>query len=324
MGQYFFSRLRQAASGMISRDIFGVVIMEMREALAKKVAWISVICNIILTIGKLVVGLIGNSDAVFADGIHSAADVFASVLVVLVIKIANKPADKEHPYGHGKAEVIVSGIIGILLFLVSLYVVYEGISGFFHEVEIPSFLALWVAIISFIMKVILYRTSLSVAKQHSSIAIEAIAFDHKADIYASIAAAIGVLVSIIGLRSGNDLLQYGDKAASIFVAYLIFKIAKDMLTEAFDILMERNINTGTLQEYINIVSGFPDVKRIDRIRAREHGHYILVDIRISINHFKTIKEGHDLSHAIKMKLMDKNDNIEEVLIHLNPYFPKDN
>ncbi|MEH7353243.1 cation diffusion facilitator family transporter, partial [Neobacillus drentensis] len=295
--------------------------MEMRETLAKKVAWISVISNIVLTLGKIIIGWYGRSDAVFADGIHSAADVFASVIVLLVIKIANKPADKEHPYGHGKAEVIVSEIIGILLLLVAIYVAYEGFSGFFHEVEPPSFLAMWVALISFITKIILYRSSLRVAKENQSKAIEAIAYDHKADIVASIAAAIGVLISIAGERFDIHLLLYGDKAASIFVAYLIFKIAKEMLTEAFDILLERNINTETLQEYIAVVNEFQDVKRIDRIRAREHGHYILVDLRVSIDHFKTIKEGHDLAKSIKRKLMDKYDNIHEVLIHLNPYFP---
>jgi cation diffusion facilitator family transporter len=297
--------------------------MEMRETLAKKVAWISVISNIILTLGKIVIGWYGNSDAVFADGIHSAADVFASIIVLLVIKIANKPADNEHPYGHGKAEVIVSGIIGILLFLVAIYVVYEGISGFFHEVESPSFLAMWVAIFSFGTKVILYRSSLKVAKQNKSKAIEAIAFDHKADIVASIAAAVGVLLSIAGNRFDIHFLLYGDKAASIFVAYLIFKIAKEMLTEAFDILLERNIDTDTLQEYIAMVKEFEEVKRIDRIRARELGHYVLVDLRISIDHYKTIKQGHDLAKLIKQKLMDKFDNIQEVLIHLNPYFAED-
>ncbi|WP_223591850.1 cation diffusion facilitator family transporter [Neobacillus bataviensis] len=298
--------------------------MVIRETLAKKVAWISVISNIILTLGKIIIGWYGNSDAVFADGIHSAADVFASIIVLLVIKIANKPADNEHPYGHGKAEVIVSGIVGILLFLVSIYVVYEGISGFFHEVESPSLLAMWVALFSYIMKIILYRSSLKAAKQHNSKAIEAIAFDHKADIVASIAAAIGVLISILGERFDLHLLLYGDKAASIFVAYLIFKISKEMLTEAFDILLERNISTETIQEYTKIINDFPDVRRIDRIRAREHGHYILVDLRISIDHYKTIKEGHDLAKSIKQKLMKSYDNIDEVLIHLNPYFPEDN
>ncbi|MCM3765923.1 cation diffusion facilitator family transporter [Neobacillus niacini] len=297
--------------------------MVVRESLAKKIAWISLISNIILTAGKIIIGWLGNSDAVFADGIHSAADVVASVIVLLVIKISNKPADKEHPYGHGKAEVIVSGVVGILLFLVSLYVVYEGIDGFFHEVELPSLLAVWVALFSFVSKVILYRSSLGVAKQHNSKAIEAIAFDHKADIVASLAAAIGVLLSILGEKFDVMLLLFGDKVASIFVAYLIFKIAKDMLTEAFDILLERNINNETLQEYIAIINDFPEVKRIDRIRAREHGHYILVDLRISIDHFKTIKEGHDLAKSIKRRLMDQFDNIEEVLTHLNPYFQED-
>jgi cation diffusion facilitator family transporter len=292
-----------------------------RESLAKKVAWISVISNIILTIGKLTVGYFGKSDAVFADGIHSAADVFASVIVLLVIKIANKPADQEHPYGHGKAEVIVSGIVGILLFIVSIYIVYEAIVGFFHPISTPNIMAMWVAIISYGTKEILYRCSLKIGKQYSSKAIEAIALDHKADIVASVAAAIGVILSIIGDKFNLPILLYGDKVASIVVAYLIFKIAKEMLKEAFDILLERNIELDTINEYLSLISSFSDVKRIDRIRAREHGHYVIVDLRVSIDYDKTIKEGHDLSREIKKVLMNKHDNIEEVLIHLNPYFP---
>ncbi|HYK71800.1 MAG TPA: cation diffusion facilitator family transporter [Pseudoneobacillus sp.] len=293
-----------------------------RENIAKKVAWISVWINIILTIGKMVIGWYGHSDSVFADGIHSAADVFASIIVLLVIKLANKPADEEHPYGHGKAEVIVSGVVGILLLLVSIYVVVEAIMGFYHPITTPNILAMWVAIFSYGVKEYLYRYSLRVAKKQNSKAIEAIALDHKADIVASIAAAIGVFLSIMGDKFDIRFLMYGDKVASIFVAYLIFKISKEMLGEAFDILLERNIDTDTLQEYISVISEFKEVKRIDRIRAREHGHYILMDLRISIDYSKTIKEGHDLSKEIKLTLMGKFDNIHEVLIHLNPYFPE--
>ena len=112
--------------------------MEIRENAAKRVAWISVWSNVFLTLGKLVIGFLAASNALFADGVHSAADVFASVIVLLVIKISNKPADVEHPYGHGKAEVIVSGIIGILLFVVSLYIVYEGIAGFFTLLKLRA------------------------------------------------------------------------------------------------------------------------------------------------------------------------------------------
>lgn len=275
-----------------------------------------------MTIGKVVVGWYGKSDAVFADGIHSAADVFASVIVLSVINLANKPADKEHPYGHGKAEVIVSGVVGIILLLVSFYVLYEAISGFFHPFVSPSILTMWVALFSYVTKEILFRYSFQIAKRHQSKAIKAIALDHKADIVASIAAAIGVVISIVGEKLHLQTLLYGDKIASIVVAYLIFKIAIEMLRESFDILLERNIDSEILEEYVSIISAFPSVKRIDKIRAREHGHYVLVDIRISIDHEKTIKEGHDLSREIKHALLEKHKNISEVLIHLNPYYPE--
>jgi cation diffusion facilitator family transporter len=182
---------------------------------------------------------------------------------------------------------------------------------------------MWVAVVSYIAKLVLYRSSKKAAKEYKSKAIEAIAFDHKADIVASIAAAIGVLVSIMGERFSLPFLLYGDKVASIFVAYLIFKISKEMLTEAFHILIERSIDGTTLQDFEKVIFGFDEVRRIDRLRGREHGHYILVDLRISIDHFKTIKEGHDLAKAIKQALMAKYDNIEEVLIHLNPYYPNE-
>lgn len=291
-----------------------------RETIAKKVAWISLWSNIVLTFGKMMIGWTAKSDAVFADGIHSAADVFASFIVLLVLKISNKPADKEHPYGHGKAEIIVSGVIGILLTLVSIYIIFESISGFFHPIEAPNILALWIALLSYGLKEYLYRYSLKIAKQQNSKAIEAIALDHKADIVASIAAAAGVLLSIIGEHFQITSLMYGDKVASLFVAYLIFKIAKEMLTEAFDILLERSVNTEIINAYISTISEFQEVKRIDKIRARELGHYIIVDLRISVDHTKTIKEGHDLSREIKYALMGKFDNVQEVLIHLNPYF----
>ncbi len=290
--------------------------------MAKRVAWISIWSNIILTVGKIVIGIIASSDALFADGIHSAADVFAAVIVLLVLKVSNKPADLEHPYGHGKAEVIVSGVIGILLLLVSLYIVYEGVAGFFHPIETPSMIAFWIALFSYVAKECLFRYSMNVGKRVNSKAIEAVAYDHQADIVASLAAAIGILLSYLGDKLGITFLLYGDKVASIFVAYLIFKIAREMLTEAFHILIERNVQPEMMEQFEAVILSFDEVRRIDRIRAREHGHYIIMDIRISIDQDKTIKEGHDLSREIKNSLKEKFDHIEEVLIHLNPYFPE--
>jgi cation diffusion facilitator family transporter len=294
--------------------------MEMRESISKKVLLISVWCNAVLALGKILIGWFGHSNAVFADGIHSGTDVFTSGIAFFIVRISNKPADEDHPYGHGKAEVMSSVLVGILLILVSLYLGYQGLIGLIKPFQTPSILTLYVAVLSFGIKQYLYRYSLSKAKQFRSKALEAISLDHKADIAASLTAAIGVVLSHIGLTLNVHWLLYSDKVAGIVVAILILKIAIEILLESFNILLERNINGEILADLNQMISQFQDVKRIDRVRAREHGHYILVDVRISIDHDKTIEEGHDLAKKIKFTLMKKYNNIEEVLIHLNPYF----
>jgi cation diffusion facilitator family transporter len=292
----------------------------MRESISKKVLLISIWSNALLAIGKILVGWYGSSNAVFADGIHSGTDVFTSFIALFIIKISNKPADEDHPYGHGKAEVVSSGIVGVLLILVSLYLGYEGIVGLIEPLESPSMLTLYVAIFSFGMKQFLYRFTLKKANEFHSKAIEGIALDHKADIAASFTAAIGVVLFWTGLHLHISVLLFSDKVASIIVAILILLLAIRILTESINVLLERNINGEVLDDLNKMISEFDEVKRIDKVRAREHGHYIMVDVRISIDHDKSIKEGHDLTKEIKFTLMKKYTNIEEVLIHLNPYF----
>jgi cation diffusion facilitator family transporter len=281
---------------------------------------ISVWSNFLLALVKTVIGWYGNSDAVFADGIHSGTDVATSLIALFIVKISNKPADDVHPYGHGKAEVMSSGIVGILLILVSVYLGVEGVSGLIEPFLPPNILTLYIAIFSFVVKQFLYRMSLKKANQYKSKAIEAIALDHKADIAASFTAAVGVILSQIGLTFQIGWLLYGDKLATIIVAILILIMGIEILVESFNILLERNINGEVLSDFNQLISEFHEVKRIDRVRAREHGHYIMVDVRIAIDHNKTIQEGHDLAREIKFTLMKKYNNIEEVLINFNPYF----
>jgi cation diffusion facilitator family transporter len=294
--------------------------LEMRESISKKVLLISIWSNVLLAFGKILVGWFGNSNAVFADGIHSAADVFTAFIALFIIKISNKPADDEHPYGHGKAEVVSSGIVGILLILVSIYLAYVGIIGLIRPLDAPSIFTFYAAILSFGIKQILYRFTLKKARQFNSKAIEGIALYHKADIAASFTAAMGIILVQIGLHMHIPFLLYSDKVASMIVAAFICKMAVEMLKESINVLLERNINREMLANLNKLVSKFDEVKRIDNVRAREHGHYIIVDMRIAIDYDKTIKEGHDLAKAIKFTLMEKYNNIEEVLIHLNPYF----
>jgi cation diffusion facilitator family transporter len=294
--------------------------MERRESISKKVLLISIWSNVLLAVGKILVGWFGGSNAVFADGVHSGADVFISVIALFIIKISNRPADDDHPYGHGKAEVMSSGIVGILLIIVSLYLGYAGIIGLIQPLEAPNRLTLYVAILSLGIKYFLFRFTLKKANQFHSKAIEGIALDHKADIAASFTAALGVGFFQIGVQMHIPFLLFSDKIASIIVAAFIIKMAIQILSESINVLLERNIKEDILEDLKKMTSEFKEVKSIDKIRAREYGHYIMVDIRISIDYDKTIKESHDLSKEIKFTLMSKYNNIEEVLIHFNPYF----
>ncbi|WP_397538676.1 cation diffusion facilitator family transporter [Rummeliibacillus pycnus] len=291
-----------------------------REKISKKVAWIALISNLILMLGKFFFGLLGESKAVFADGIHSAADVVASIAVLAVVRISNKPPDKDHPFGHGKAEVISEAIVGVILLLVSFYIFIEAILSFFGKPQAPQYSALFAAIISYIAKEILYRHSIKQGKKWNSKAIIAIAYDHKGDIFASFAAFTGVLLAIIGQSNGWFFLLYADSLASILVAYLIFKIALHLIRPSIDVLMEKSVDPELLNEYTSIINQFEQVKRIDKIRARELGHYKLIDVRLSLDHHLTVKQGHDITHHIRNTIKANYPDVEEVLIHVNPYF----
>ncbi|HEX7064197.1 MAG TPA: cation diffusion facilitator family transporter [Bacillales bacterium] len=299
-------------------------LQEERTRIGKKVAWIALISNIVLAIGKILVGFLGGSEAVFADGIHSGADVVASIAVLAVVGIANKPPDEDHPFGHGKAEVISEAIVGLILFFVSVYIVVEAVFAFVGEPRAPGLIALFTALFSYVAKELLYRYSIKKGKHYNSKAIIAIAYDHKGDIVASLAASVGVLFAIVGNYYHLPYLLYADAMASIIVAILIFKIAAKLIRSSVNVLMERNVESEKLQKYLSIVEEFPEVKRIDQIRARDHGHYVLLDLRLSIDYDFTIKEGHDIAREIKKDIQKQYPDVEEVFIHINPYFEEEN
>ena len=148
----------------------------------------------------------------------------------------------------------------------------------------------------------------------------ATAYDHLADVYASLAAVLGIGLALIGDFYEIHYLAYGDPIAGIIVSFLVLKLAYDIGKEAMDVLMEKNISQHRLDEFAALIMTFPEVKRIDRLRAREHGHYILVDLRIGVPGEMTIQEGHDVARKIRDTIMEHNEDVDEVLIHLNPWY----
>lgn len=284
--------------------------------------WISLMSNIVLTVLKLIVGFVFKSPVLLADGFHNAGDVVASAAALTSMRISKRPADEDHPYGHGKAEVIGSSIVAIILGLASIYIAFEAVMALFEHPATASKIALLTAILSLVWKYVLYIYTMRVGKEENSKGLIATAYDHLADVYASLAAVVGIGLALIGDAFALPLLAYGDPIAGIVVSVLVFRIAAEIGKESVDILMEKSVSDERLAAFEELIRLMPEVKRIDRLRAREHGHYVLVDIRIGVSGELTIQEGHIISSRLRNLIMENNEDVDEVLIHLNPWYPE--
>ncbi|RED57994.1 cation diffusion facilitator family transporter [Cohnella lupini] len=281
--------------------------------------WISLISNIVLTILKIAAGLLFASPVLLADGVHNAGDIIATVAALTSSMVSKKPADDDHPYGHGKAEVVASAFVAVILVLAAFWIGFQSIGALFEPPGQENGLALGAAVISLIWKQALYLYTIRVGKATNSKSVLATAYDHLADVYASLAAVIGIGIGLIGDRFDWEWAGYGDPVAGIVVSLLVLKLAYEIGRDSVDILMERNVATEKLAYYEALLRTEEQVKRIDRVRAREHGHYIIVDIRVGIPHDYTIQQGHDISRQLKKLIMDYDKDVVEVMIHLNPW-----
>ncbi|MCX7568582.1 cation diffusion facilitator family transporter [Tumebacillus sp. DT12] len=286
-------------------------------------AWISLLSNLFLTVIKLGVGLLFNSPVLVADGVHNGADVVASLAALSSMRISSRPADEDHPYGHGKAEVIASGAVGIILALAAMMIGYHSFLALFEPAHEAHWIALVAALISMVWKQLLYVFTIRIGKASNSKGLIATAYDHLADVWASLAAVIGIGLALLDQHVAIPFAQYGDPLSGIIVSALVLKLAYDMCRESVEILMEKAVEPDKLSEYERLVLSVPQVKRIDRLRAREHGHYILVDVRVGISGELSVQEGHDIGRAIKLAIMNAHSDVDEVLVHLNPWYATD-
>ncbi|TBL78222.1 cation diffusion facilitator family transporter [Paenibacillus thalictri] len=282
--------------------------------------WVSLISNVGLTAIKLVVGFFFNSQVLLADGVHNAGDVIASAAALSAMRISKRPADEDHPYGHGKAEVLGSAVVAVILAIAALFIGYHAIIALFEEPGEASIIALGAALVSLVWKLWLYIYTIRIGREANSKGLIATAYDHLADIYASLAAVAGIGLAMLGAAYNIPYLTLGDPLAGIIVSILVLKLAVSMGQESIDVLMEKTVSPEKLAEYEALIKSIPEVKRIDRLRAREHGHYILIDVRLSVPGELTIQQGHDISRLIKSTIKKKHNDVDEVLIHLNPWY----
>lgn len=284
---------------------------------AEFAAMVGIVGNILLAIIKGVVGIYANSKALIADAIHSASDVIGSFAVYIGLKAAKQPPDEDHPYGHGKAESIAAIIVAVLLFLVGIQMGKSSFDAFFSEIEPPKTVALYVIILSIVVKESMFRYKYKLGKKLGSQALIVNAYEHRSDVYSSVAALIGVGAAVLSKTIGISWLIYGDPLAGLFVSILVIMMAYRLGKEAIHTTMDHVLPEADVQPLREIILENSDVKRINSLHAREHGHYVIVDLKISVDPHLTVEQGHAIGKNVKAKLLQE-AKVHDVFVHINP------
>lgn len=291
-----------------------------RFAKAEFATWLGIISNLLLAVVKAIVGLLSGSKALIADAANSAADVAGSVAALIGIRVAKKPPDRDHPYGHGKAESIAAIVVSVLMVFVAFEVAMSAGKSLFAGVsEAPESYALLVIVITIVLKEILFRYKIKLGKEISSPAIIAVAWDHRSDVMVSLATLIGVGGAIAGAQWGQSWMLYLDPLAGLIVSLFILRMGYKLASHSIHNTLDHVLHEEDARELVREAERVSGVLAVDELRAREHGHYVIIDLKISVSPRMTVMEGHDIGKQVKHVLIEKFDHVTDVFVHVNPY-----
>lgn len=277
----------------------------------------SLIVNVFLIAIKLLFGVIFSSFSLIADGIHSVSDLMSDVFVILGIKHANKPADEDHPFGHGKFEYVLSLFLSISISIMGFNLLKTVISQFKNVLSVPSPLALIIIVLVIIIKTFLARYLLRKGKELDSQIITASGKESFTDVFSSLVVLFGVGSVLIGSYFEIDFLLYGDKIASVFIAIFIFKIAIEIGLEAIISVQGKRVRNDVQEKYLKIAKEVKGVIDVDNLDMIVYGPYYQAIIDIQVDALITVKEGHDIAQRVQDKI--KEDGLVcHVTIHVNP------
>lgn len=291
--------------------------MDISKAQRKKAmdtaTWWGLIVNLLLSIGKLLVGYIGHSQALIADGLHSLSDLVSDGMVLLATHHSNIDADEDHPYGHARYETFATITLAVLLTAVGIGI---GVDAAYRlldaeKLAIPGIITLWVAGASIASKEILYQYTMIVARRVKSSLLEANAWHHRTDAISSIV----VFVGIAGAMWGYPML---DSIAAIIVALMICKIGWELGHQSFQELVDTGLDQETLAQVEQAVLDVHGVKQLHMLRSRRMGHMALVDLHILVSPRLSVSEGHQISEAVEMALIEQFEEIQDVTVHIDP------
>ncbi|MBP5643680.1 MAG: cation transporter [Bacteroidales bacterium] len=290
-----------------------------REKEIYKVTIIGGLVNLFLLVFKFVAGILGHSAAMIADATHSFSDFITDIVVLVFVRLGNRPKDKSHDYGHGKYETLAMTIIGVALMIVAIGIIVEGAKkiAFWANggtLEEPGMLAFWAAIVSIVLKEATYRYSIVKARKLNSKAVEANAWHHRSDALSSLGTAVGIGGAIFL----GDRWAILDPIASVIVGGVLVKVAFDILREAVGDLMEQSLPDKIENEMMELVASVPGISRPHNLRTRRIGNHYAIEIHIMMDGDITLREAHDKATEVEELLRKQYGKETHVVVHVEP------
>lgn len=288
--------------------------MNNNEKEAMKVSTVSIVSNVFLTIIKFIAGFISHSGAMISDAIHSLSDVLSTFVVIIGVKLSNKKADKEHPYGHERLECVASIILAVMLALTGVGIGANGIGNIIkgkYIILVSGTLALVIAVVSILVKEAMYWYTRSAAKKINSGALLADAWHHRSDALSSVGSFIGIL----GAKLGFSVL---DSIASIVICLFIIKVAYDIFKDAIDKMVDKSCDEDVIKKIEDIIYENKEVVKIDDLKTRQFGNRYYIDVEISVDKNMSVLNAHDVAQNVHDDIENRLPSTKHCMVHVNP------
>ena len=284
------------------------------EGLATRVSITTMAGNIFLSLFKLFAGLFSHSSAMVSDAVHSASDVFSTVIVLIGVKISHKSSDSAHQYGHERFECIAAILLSVMLAITGFLIGLSGIKSITSgkEIVVPHSLALIAAVISIAVKEAMFHYTKNAAKKINSGALMADAWHHRSDALSSIGSFIGIL----GARLGFPFL---DPLASVVICIFIVKVAVQIFIDAMEKMTDRAAPNETVLKIRELVQEESGVIGIDDLKTRKFGDKIYIDLEISADGSMSLTEAHEIAHRVHDRIEAEIPSVKHCMVHINPY-----
>ncbi|MBR0461115.1 MAG: cation transporter [Erysipelotrichaceae bacterium] len=279
----------------------------------KKLSRTSIFGNVILFLIKIFTGIAGNSGAMVSDAVHSLSDVFTTVIAYIGVRLSRRKEDSEHPYGHERLECVASLILGLILAGTGIGIGYGGLKKLIspEALEIPTMLPLIAAIISIIVKEVMFRYTMYYAKKLDSSAFKADAWHHRSDALSSVGSFIGIGLARIGF-------PFMDPLASIVICVFILKVAFDISMDATAKMLDTSCDRETEQAIRDFIEKQPGVERVDLLQTRQFGNKIYVDLEIAVNGNISLHDAHAIAESVHDGIEQNFPSVKHVMVHVNP------